>query len=102
MFGDDKHHNQHAHHSDAVHVHDRQSMDQYTFESKEKDAYSSHVGPAGRAEDGNEVDAVWGELDGKGPNYRGLGWVRTIVVMIKIQIGLGILGMVSCSFGSTG
>lgn len=38
---------------------------------------------------------VWGDLDGEGPNYRGLGWVRSAVVMVKIQIGLGVLAIVS-------
>lgn len=38
---------------------------------------------------------VWGDLDGEGPNYRGLGWIRSSVVMVKIQIGLGVLAIVS-------
>jgi hypothetical protein len=38
---------------------------------------------------------VWGTLDGEGPNYRGLGWVRASVILVKIQIGLGVLAIVS-------
>lgn len=38
---------------------------------------------------------VWGNLDGEGPNYRGLGWVRASVLLVKIQIGLGVLAIVS-------
>lgn len=42
-------------------------------------------------------DDVWGDLDGSGPNYRGLGWIRTSVILVKIQFGLGVLVMVSTS-----
>lgn len=56
-------------------------------------------------ENGDEVDAVWGKLDDKSPNYRSLSWVRAAIIMIKsqvgrdyeypsdLQIGLGILGL---------
>ncbi|GAA5915177.1 hypothetical protein JCM6882_001129 [Rhodosporidiobolus microsporus] len=42
-------------------------------------------------------DAVFGDVDaeGSGPNYRGLGWIRTGVLLVKVQIGLGVLGIPS-------
>lgn len=61
-------------------------------------------------DDAGVVDAVFGELTGEGPNYRGLGWIargsfpvlaidrrltffffwqRTSVRLVKVQIGLG-------------
>ncbi|GAA6006819.1 hypothetical protein JCM10207_009106 [Rhodosporidiobolus poonsookiae] len=39
------------------------------------------------------VDAVFGQLNEDGPAYRGLGWIRTAVLMTKAQLGLGILGV---------
>ncbi|GAA6041821.1 hypothetical protein JCM8097_007180 [Rhodosporidiobolus ruineniae] len=40
-------------------------------------------------------DAVFGELAGDAPNYRGLGWVRTAVLLMKTEVGLGVLGIPS-------
>ncbi|OGM49627.1 putative amino acid transporter [Aspergillus bombycis] len=38
-------------------------------------------------------DAVFGVIEGDGPNYRNLGWVGTSVLMMKTQIGLGVLSI---------
>ncbi|RSL89378.1 hypothetical protein BHE90_017170 [Fusarium euwallaceae] len=38
-------------------------------------------------------DAVFGELSEGGPNYRSLGWVGTTGLMMKTQIGLGVLSI---------
>ncbi|EAU37949.1 conserved hypothetical protein [Aspergillus terreus NIH2624] len=38
-------------------------------------------------------DAVWGEVTGEGPNYRNVGWLGTSVLMMKTQIGLGVLSI---------
>lgn len=35
----------------------------------DKDPHTASVQPAS-----DEVQDVWGDLDGDGPNYRGLGW----------------------------
>ncbi|WVR07864.1 hypothetical protein IAU60_004907 [Kwoniella sp. DSM 27419] len=43
--------------------------------------------------DAGVVDAVWGEIDGEGPDYRSLTWVEATVLQLKTQIGLGILGL---------
>ncbi|KAL1655575.1 hypothetical protein SLS61_001596 [Didymella pomorum] len=38
-------------------------------------------------------DEVFGEITENGPNYRDVGWMGTVVVMIKTQIGLGVLSI---------
>lgn len=44
--------------------------------------------------DENKTQDVWGDLEEGGPNYRALGWVRASVLLMKIQIGLGVLAIV--------
>ncbi|KAM5351247.1 hypothetical protein ACJ41O_003970 [Fusarium nematophilum] len=38
-------------------------------------------------------DAVFGEVSEGGPNYRNLGWIATVALMTKTQIGLGVLSI---------
>ncbi|KAH7147136.1 putative amino acid transporter [Dactylonectria estremocensis] len=38
-------------------------------------------------------DAVFGELREHGPNYRDVGWLGTVVLIMKTQIGLGVLSV---------
>ncbi|RSM12338.1 hypothetical protein CEP52_002555 [Fusarium oligoseptatum] len=38
-------------------------------------------------------DAVFGEITEDGPNYRNLGWLGTVALMMKTQIGLGVLSI---------
>ncbi|KXT10530.1 hypothetical protein AC579_6096 [Pseudocercospora musae] len=38
-------------------------------------------------------DAVFGELSKDGPNYRNVGWMGTVVLLFKTQVGLGVLGI---------
>ncbi|KAI5456778.1 putative amino acid transporter [Mariannaea sp. PMI_226] len=38
-------------------------------------------------------DAVFGNLKEKGPNYRNVGWLGTVALMMKTQIGLGVLSI---------
>ncbi|KAJ5087340.1 hypothetical protein N7456_010956 [Penicillium angulare] len=40
-------------------------------------------------------DAVFGELNEDGPNYRNVGWLGTVALMMKTQIGLGVLSIPS-------
>ncbi|KAJ0166204.1 N amino acid transport system protein [Colletotrichum tanaceti] len=40
-------------------------------------------------------DAVFGEITSEGPNYRSVGWLGTSVLMMKTQIGLGVLSIPS-------
>ncbi|OAQ61115.1 amino acid transporter [Pochonia chlamydosporia 170] len=38
-------------------------------------------------------DEVFGDLSEKGPNYRNVGWMGTVALMMKTQIGLGVLSI---------
>ncbi|KAJ5146366.1 uncharacterized protein N7515_000930 [Penicillium bovifimosum] len=38
-------------------------------------------------------DDVFGEITEHGPNYRNVGWMGTVVLMMKSQIGLGVLSI---------
>ncbi|CAK9785103.1 unnamed protein product [Cutaneotrichosporon oleaginosum] len=39
-------------------------------------------------------DAVFGEIDGEhGPNYRNVGWMGSCVLMMKANVGLGVLSI---------
>ncbi|KAH6871028.1 putative amino acid transporter [Thelonectria olida] len=38
-------------------------------------------------------DAVFGEITEDGPNYRNVGWLGTTALMMKTQIGLGVLSI---------
>ncbi|CAG7943506.1 unnamed protein product [Penicillium salamii] len=40
-------------------------------------------------------DAVFGIISEDGPNYRNLGWMGTSILMMKTQIGLGVLSIPS-------
>ncbi|KAJ5361545.1 hypothetical protein N7541_002389 [Penicillium brevicompactum] len=46
-------------------------------------------------------DAVFGEITEEGPNYRNVGWLGTAVLMMKTQIGLGVLS-IPVAFDSLG
>ncbi|EYE94813.1 uncharacterized protein EURHEDRAFT_531051 [Aspergillus ruber CBS 135680] len=38
-------------------------------------------------------DAVFGEITEEGPNYRDVGWLGTVALMMKTQFGLGVLSI---------
>ncbi|KAF5575972.1 neutral amino acid permease [Fusarium pseudocircinatum] len=38
-------------------------------------------------------DDVFGEITDEGPNYRAVGWIGTVALMMKTQIGLGVLSI---------
>ncbi|CAG9998270.1 unnamed protein product [Clonostachys byssicola] len=40
-----------------------------------------------------EHDAVFGDIHEDGPNYRNVGWLGTAALMVKSQIGLGVLSL---------
>ncbi|KAI0019434.1 putative amino acid transporter [Xylariomycetidae sp. FL0641] len=46
-------------------------------------------------------DAVFGDITNGGPDYRNVGWVGTAVLMMKTQIGLGVLS-IPAAFDSLG
>ncbi|KAE8158602.1 transmembrane amino acid transporter protein-domain-containing protein [Aspergillus tamarii] len=39
------------------------------------------------------TDDVFGEVTENGPNYRNVGWIGTVALMMKTQIGLGVLSI---------
>ncbi|KAM0554822.1 hypothetical protein ACHAPJ_006555 [Fusarium lateritium] len=41
----------------------------------------------------HETDAVFGEITEEGPNYRNVGWLGTVALMMKTQFGLGVLSI---------
>ncbi|EOD52801.1 Amino acid permease [Neofusicoccum parvum] len=40
-----------------------------------------------------QEDAVFGEITEEGPNYRNVGWLGTVALMMKTQVGLGVLSI---------
>ncbi|RSL55147.1 hypothetical protein CEP53_007221 [Fusarium sp. AF-6] len=53
--------------------------------------------PSQCSEDGESSphveDAVFGEVSEGGPNYRNVGWIATVALMTKTQVGLGVLSI---------
>ncbi|KAI0975085.1 putative amino acid transporter [Xylaria arbuscula] len=47
----------------------------------------------GNLEEITTHDDVFGEIGRGGPNYRNVGWIGTVVLMMKSQIGLGVLSI---------
>ncbi|KAJ5736224.1 uncharacterized protein N7483_001349 [Penicillium malachiteum] len=43
----------------------------------------------------SNYDAVFGEITEDGPNFRSMGWLGAIALMLKTQIGLGVLSIPS-------
>ncbi|KAM0417435.1 hypothetical protein ACHAPT_012584 [Fusarium lateritium] len=42
---------------------------------------------------GEVHDDVFGDITDEGPNYRAVGWIGTVALMMKTQIGLGVLSI---------
>lgn len=57
----------------------------------EKAAYTVEVGSVAALEP--HTDAVFGEIGDGGPNYRGVGWKGACVLMVKANVGLGVLSL---------
>ncbi|KAM5349168.1 hypothetical protein ACJ41O_008991 [Fusarium nematophilum] len=47
----------------------------------------------GQVEDTIAHDAVFGDITEDGPNYRAVGWIGTVALMMKTQVGLGVLSI---------
>ncbi|KAJ6157900.1 hypothetical protein N7470_005492 [Penicillium chermesinum] len=60
-----------------------------------KEDQLSPVNSLGQAREGQNLthDAVFGEISEDGPNYRNVGWIVTAALMMKTQIGLGVLSI---------
>ncbi|KAJ5683583.1 Amino acid transporter transmembrane [Penicillium macrosclerotiorum] len=69
-------------------------------EKKQDDSLNQVPSQIGEVTEG-EHDAVFGEITGDGPNYRNVGWLGTAVLMMKTQIGLGVLS-IPVAFDSLG
>ncbi|WWC62324.1 uncharacterized protein I303_104920 [Kwoniella dejecticola CBS 10117] len=50
-------------------------------------------GTIGAAVDITTHDEVFGDIKQDGPNYRNVGWMGAIVLLLKSQIGLGVLSL---------
>ncbi|KAI3551919.1 transmembrane amino acid transporter [Colletotrichum filicis] len=55
----------------------------------------SNTGKVVAADNAIAHDAVFGEITEDGPNYRSVGWLGTSVLMMKTQMGLGVLSIPS-------
>ncbi|KAK4630125.1 N amino acid transport system protein [Fulvia fulva] len=62
----------------------------HTENAQEKRRYSYGYDP--EADTCVTNDAVFGDVT-NGPNYRNVGWMGGVVLMLKTQIGLGVLGI---------
>lgn len=63
---------------------------------KEEDVYVSTGADVENACPGEEVvDGVFGAQTAEGPNYRSVGWISTSILLMKSQIGLGVLSIPS-------
>lgn len=65
------------------------------IESEKKMDEEAGIYPTTSHRRGSVTDAVFGELTEDGPNYRAVGWKGTAVLMLKTQIGLGVLSVPS-------
>ncbi|KAF2621067.1 hypothetical protein BU25DRAFT_416409 [Macroventuria anomochaeta] len=69
------------------------------YTDPEKHAYDDNgIHPTTSVQQGTQrrvsiTDAVFGEISEDGPNYRAVGWKGTAVLMLKTQIGLGVLSI---------
>lgn len=66
------------------------NMSKSTESKSEPDVISTQ---APQPESGEVHDAVFGAVTTDGPNYRNVGWLGTTALMMKTQIGLGVLSM---------
>lgn len=66
---------------------DKNHSDKY---DEKGEAYTVEVGSVAALEP--TTDAVFGDLS-SGPNYRGVGWKGACVLMVKANVGLGVLSL---------
>ncbi|KAB8201687.1 transmembrane amino acid transporter protein-domain-containing protein [Aspergillus parasiticus] len=70
-------------------------MDPSTIQTKEKPIEDPNALYLEKGEIVDDVtyDPVFGEITDEGPNYRNVGFFGTVVLMMKTQIGLGVLSI---------
>ncbi|KAJ5190233.1 uncharacterized protein N7498_009218 [Penicillium cinerascens] len=69
-------------------------------EKKQDESLTYVSSNVGQVTEGSH-DPVFGEITEDGPNYRNVGWLGTAVLMMKTQIGLGVLS-IPVAFDSLG
>lgn len=60
----------------------------YRNDKKVDHIYDIEVQPADAV-----VDAVFGDMEEGGPNYRNVGWMGSSILMTKANVGLGVLSI---------
>jgi len=75
--------------SDKIYDSEKNVGDEYTLKTLDHSSPGS-VHPVGEAE---KQDAVFGTIHPDGPDYRAVGWMGTAVLMMKTQVGLGVLSI---------
>jgi hypothetical protein len=75
--------------SDKIYDSEKNVGDEYTLKTLDHSSPGS-VHPVGEAE---KQDAVFGTIHADGPDYRAVGWMGTAVLMMKTQVGLGVLSI---------
>lgn len=63
--------------------------------SKDEEEVSISVGGAGNADVQQNADGVFGQVEEGAPNYTNVSWIHASVLLMKAQIGLGVLGIPS-------
>ncbi|KAL2842699.1 transmembrane amino acid transporter protein-domain-containing protein [Aspergillus pseudoustus] len=61
--------------------------------SSASQAVVADIEPGKLTQDDTIYDPVFGEVGEDGPNYRAVGWIGTVGLMMKTQIGLGVLSI---------
>ncbi|KAK1584960.1 transmembrane amino acid transporter [Colletotrichum navitas] len=65
------------------------------MKEKKEGSYGEGDAPSDSLDNAIAHDAVFGDITSEGPNYRSVGWLGTSVLMMKTQIGLGVLSIPS-------
>ncbi|GKT86475.1 transmembrane amino acid transporter [Colletotrichum tofieldiae] len=65
------------------------------MKEKKEGSYGEGEALSNSLDNGIAHDAVFGDITSEGPNYRSVGWLGTSVLMMKTQIGLGVLSIPS-------
>ncbi|KAK1984502.1 transmembrane amino acid transporter [Colletotrichum cereale] len=65
------------------------------MKERKEDSYGEGDASSNSLDSAIAHDAVFGDITSEGPNYRSVGWLGTSVLMMKTQIGLGVLSIPS-------
>ncbi|RMJ16815.1 hypothetical protein CDV36_003560 [Fusarium kuroshium] len=78
-------------------------MSHFNEKKSDPEGLSTMPSHVGEVHDSNDIvhDAVFGHISEDGPDYRNVGWIGSSILMMKIQIGLGVLAL-PAAFDSVG